>query len=182
MRPRPPRTEASVTPRRSFEAAYLAHHDALRRYVGRRIHPDDVDDVVGQTFATAWRRRDAQPGDPVLHRAWLLRIAGYEILNHRRGRRRRLALHERVAMLTTAQAAVHHDLPRLRGELLGPASEALLDQLDAHDRALLGLVAWCGVDLREAADLLGCSHEAARARLHRLRRRSQAFLDDLSRS
>ena len=42
---------------------YELHATTIQRYVARRVEPDAVDDIVAETFATAWRRlpRDVDP-------------------------------------------------------------------------------------------------------------------------
>jgi RNA polymerase sigma-70 factor (ECF subfamily) len=121
----------------------------------------------------AWRLRDVSPTHPDGHRAWLLRIAGFEVLNQRRSRRRRSALHDRLAVRLGPDDLVHVDPPRFRGEILTPETQALVAALSEEDWTLLALVAFEGLDLREAAEAVGCSHAAARMRMHRLRRRAR---------
>ncbi|MFV0405625.1 MAG: sigma factor [Propioniciclava sp.] len=41
-------------------------------YVRRRCSDDDADDIIAETYLTAWRHREALPQDPV---PWLLRAA-----------------------------------------------------------------------------------------------------------
>jgi DNA-directed RNA polymerase specialized sigma24 family protein len=38
-----------------FGVLFRRHHVAVRHYVTRRAWPEAVDDVVAETFLTAWR-------------------------------------------------------------------------------------------------------------------------------
>lgn len=48
-----------------FTDVYRAHYDDVLRFVRRRAHPMNVDDIVGETFLAAWRRRSELPEDRV---------------------------------------------------------------------------------------------------------------------
>jgi DNA-directed RNA polymerase specialized sigma24 family protein len=77
-----------------FEGWFREHHLAVRRFAYRRVSDDVVDDVVAETFLTAWRRRDELVGDPL---PWLLAVARRVCANHLRSRGRRVALLGRLA-------------------------------------------------------------------------------------
>ncbi|MEL7208597.1 MAG: RNA polymerase sigma factor, partial [Actinomycetota bacterium] len=124
-----------------------------------------ADDVVSETFATAWRRRaDIRPGQPPL--PWLYGIAANVLRNQWRSRGRALRLVDRLHHdpLTT-----HHD--PLDIEFPDPALHAALDRLSFDDRELLRLVAWEELSHAEVAATLGCSVNAVGIRLHRARKR-----------
>ena len=76
-------TEIPEHERTAFEALYAEHYWALLRYAVRRT-PDreSARDLVADTFATAWQRRDRMPPDRTL--PWLYRIAGNLLANRRR--------------------------------------------------------------------------------------------------
>lgn len=50
----------------TFTALYDAHYSDVLRFVRRRAHPLVVDDIVGETFLAAWRRRAELPADSFL--------------------------------------------------------------------------------------------------------------------
>ncbi len=60
---------------------------------------------------------------------------------------------------------------------LREAFSAAFAGLEEHEREVLRLVAWDGLDVREAAQVLGCSQGAFRVRLHRARRKLTRRLD-----
>ncbi|MGW2933149.1 RNA polymerase sigma factor [Streptomyces sp. NPDC001156] len=76
-----------------FTDVYRAHYEDVLRFVRRRAHPMNVDDIVGETFLAAWRRRSGLPEDP---RPWLFGTARNAMLNAHRGQRRQTAVAVRV--------------------------------------------------------------------------------------
>lgn len=151
--------------RRRFEDVYAACHGPVLGYALRRTDSsDDAADVVAETFLTAWRRLDEVPaGDAA--RLWLYGVARRVLANMRRGRRRRLALADRLR----AELAAGYRPPEVTGERA--EITRVFRSLPEADRELLALAAWEGLDPGQIAVTLGCSRNAARIRLHRARRR-----------
>ena len=136
----------------------------LLGYALRRVgSPDDASDVVGETMLVAWRRIDEVPDDGTA-RLWLYGVARRVIANHRRGqlRRGRLAerLHHAVAEITPDPAALSDATAIIRQGLA---------TLSDDDRELIMLIAWDGLEPREAAIVLGVPARTVRTRLHRAR-------------
>jgi RNA polymerase sigma-70 factor (ECF subfamily) len=147
---------------REFDALFQAHYPELRRFALRRIeNRAGAEDVLAETFAVAWRRREQMP-DRAL--PWLFGICHKVIANHRRASNRRLRLLHRLAATPTA-------LGRDPAEILAERSEiaAALARLSEPQREVLRLVAWEGLSAADAAAALGCSPAAFRVRLHRAR-------------
>jgi Sigma-70, region 4 len=94
------------------------------------------------------------------------------IANQRRSRRRRFALHERLAL--EAASVPHEPPPADREETL--VHEALR-RLGPRDREVLLLAEWEGLSPAQIAAVLGCLTVTARGRLHRARRRFRALFD-----
>jgi len=147
-----------------FEDLFICHHDAVLRYVVRRLDiREDAADLVAETFLIAWRRLDDVPGAQAL--PWLYGVARRVLANHRRGETRRHGLADKLrddlrAMPVEAEPALE----------LQHAAE-VFRQLSDADRELLSLVAWEGLDTAQLAAALGCSRNTAGVRLHRARRR-----------
>jgi RNA polymerase sigma-70 factor (ECF subfamily) len=147
---------------REFDALFQEHYPDLRRFAMRRVeNRAGMEDVLAETFAIAWRRREQMP-DRAL--PWLFGICHRVIANHRRASRRRLRLLARLATNPT-------DLGRDPAEILAERSEigAALAGLSESQREVLRLVAWDGLSAADAAAALGCSSAAFRVRLHRAR-------------
>ncbi len=114
-----------------FEHCFDAHYGRIFAFVLRRVRGQDgAEDVVAETFAIAWRRRDRIP-DPAL--PWLYGIAANVIANQRRASARRQNLDRRlvgeagIAAPRTDPAELFGD----RDELAGAFA-----RLDEAERAL----------------------------------------------
>jgi len=150
-----------------FEQLFREHYDSVYRYASRRVRSDAVQDVVSETFLTAWRRYGELRGDPL---PWLLGVARRLTANHLRATARRDALHDRLSRERPAQARVGLETDA-ESRLY-----AALSTLPERDREALMLTAWDGLEHRVAASVLGCSSGAFTVRLHRARRKLQRAL------
>lgn len=158
----------SDRPEQRFDQLWQDHAPAVVRYARRHVLPDEVEDVVAETFVVAWRRLDEVPAYGL---PWLLGVARNTSANIRRSRRRQEALSDRIAF--------HHDDEPVWPETDGDdAVTAALHRLSDADRELLTLIAWDGLAPAEAADSLGCSRTALKVRLHRARTRFAALLGE----
>src|SRR5919198_2216379 len=156
--------EGGVEPRTArFDAAFEAHYAkvlafAMRRMEGRQA----AEDVAGETFAVAWRRKEAIPDVPL---PWLYGIAVRVIANERRASTRRRQRERRYAIDPDRSGRDPADVVSSR-DVITAAFAALTES----QREVLRLVAWEGLDNRTAASVLGCSQGAFALRLYRARR------------
>jgi RNA polymerase sigma-70 factor (ECF subfamily) len=160
-------TPATDIYRGRFEACFRDHYAQLLAFTLRRIAARELaEDVVSDTFAVAWRRRDRIP-DPAL--PWLYAIAANVIANQYRSTRRRHDLDLRLAHEAAASGAPAADPAEALAhrDAFTVAFAALTDP----EREVLRLVAWDGLGVGESALVLGCSPGAFRVRLHRARRK-----------
>jgi RNA polymerase sigma-70 factor (ECF subfamily) len=155
--------ETNEEGRARFDACFEAHYAEVLAYAMRRVEQRaTAEDVLAETFAVAWRRRDAIPA-PAL--PWLYAIAARVIANQMRSSRRRLRLGRRLAAQPPRRG---HDPSEVIGE-----HDALVEafsRLSDSQRELLSLVIWEDLATSDAAAALGCSPTAFRVRLHRARR------------
>jgi RNA polymerase sigma factor (sigma-70 family) len=159
-----------------FTLLYRTHYDSILGYAARRTDPATARDVAADTFLVAWRRLADVPRDPETVRLWLYGVARRTLANAERSRGRS----ERVAaklLATTDPAGLTPDLAdgvveraRIR-EALGTLSEV--------DQEALRLVAWEGLDLAGAAQVMGCSRSTMTVRLHRARNRMAKALSQI---
>jgi RNA polymerase sigma factor (sigma-70 family) len=150
-----------------FTEVYRAHYGDVLRFVRRRAHPMNVDDIVGETFLAAWRRRGELPDDP---RPWLFGTARNLMLNAHRGMRRRSAL---VVHIQQSAPAGRHE-PGVDATAEADSRMDLVaawQSLAPADQEVLALHVWEGLDARGAAKVLGCTRAAYAMRLTRARRR-----------
>ena len=155
--------------RRQFVDYYEQHYWPVVRYLRRRNSAAPARDLAAETFLVAWRRSDQalERGLP-----WLLRTASLTLRNWERSQRRGDNLVQRIGAQqpdTDADPALAHgDRQWVRDAVR---------QLPMKDRELLLLVTWEGLEVRDAARVVGCSPAAAAVRLHRARRRLRALLE-----
>lgn len=146
-----------------FDRAFNEHSARLLAYALRRVPSrDEAEEVVAETFAVAWRRNDAMPDDPL---PWLYGVAARAIKNQHRSSRRLSRLRGKLAGEPAAPGPDHV-------EILGDRDvfNTAFGELSASQREVLRLVAWEGLDGRDAAAALDCSETAFKVRLHRARR------------
>ena len=153
----------------SFRIIYDDSYDDLWRYCLRRCATaTHAEDVLGETFAVAWRRFDELP-DPPATRPYLFGIARNLIRDHHRRAGRDDRLTARLQQATRTRAAERHD--RDAGdEDLAVVVEAL-HELSHEDQEILRLAAWESLPHAEIAIALACSVNAVGIRLHRARKR-----------
>jgi RNA polymerase sigma factor (sigma-70 family) len=154
---------ADLSRRRArFRALYDANYTHVLGYALRRTATrEDAEDVVAETFLTAWRRLEEMPVGSGA-RPWRYGVARKVLANQRRGDVRRTRLRGRL----------HAADERAPGAELETAGVAVaFHRLSDRDREVLALAAWEELDAGEIAMVLGCSRNAARIRLHRARRR-----------
>jgi RNA polymerase sigma factor (sigma-70 family) len=157
---------------RRFESCFREHYAAVLAFAIRRL-PDraTAEDAAAETFAVAWRRRELIPDDP---RPWLYGIALRVAANQRRSGERRQRLGERLEHEASSRPTAPEPADAMDRR---DAFTRAFERLSEPEREVLRLVAWDGLDTREAAGVLGCSAAAFRVRLHRARRRLAKHLE-----
>lgn len=161
---------------------FECHYDAVFAYAGRRIGPDRASDIAADVFAVAWRRIGDIPAEH--EKPWLISTARNLIRQDKKQQFRRQEMETR-----------HQALERPLAEPADPASHIVeqhrvaqaLAKLSEADRELVTLVAWDGMSLAEAAQILDCKPGTARVRWMRARNRlveilgvEDALADDAS--
>lgn len=152
-----------------FARIYEAHYRSVVAYAQRRsLSIADADEIVSETFLTAWRRLDVVPaGDEAL--PWLFAVARRVIANRRRADRRRSDLRARLARQRDT------DGPGVDAGLMATEEQRRvlesLSRLKFDDQELLRLVAWEDLSHRQVGQVLGCTEAAVAVRLHRARAR-----------
>ena len=146
-----------------FTGLYEATADRVMSFCLRHLPPSAAEDVVSDTFLTAWRRLDVVPDEPL---PWLLVTARNLIRNQYRSQARAFELTDRLSQVTKLAAEPADVTAERRGEIL-----TALGGLSDDDREALLLTAWDGLSGAEAAEVLGITHGALRVRVHRARRK-----------
>lgn len=144
-----------------FEDFYGRYVDRVASYVLRHTSLRDAEDIVGETFTVAWRKRIERLDDPM---PWLI-VTARNVT--RQVRRREVSAGEITARLidlieTSSPSA---EITALRRREI---TEALAG-LDEVSREALLLTTWDGLSGIDAARVLGITPGALRVRVHRAR-------------
>lgn len=149
---------------------YDAHARSLHRYLARRLDTASADDLVGETFLTAWGQRHRYDPARAPARAWLFGIATNLARRHSRTEARSLRAVVRDGMRPTGQAGpdvVAAD--RADADSQFKLIAGAIARLRHQERDVLLLVAWADLTPTEAAAALDIHVQTARTRLHRAR-------------
>jgi RNA polymerase sigma-70 factor, ECF subfamily len=139
----------------------------ISSYLVRRCDRSDVEELASRVFEIAWRKRSQAPEGYEL--AWLYRIAGFVVSNHRR----------------SIQSATNF-LMRFKPSDFAPSAEdiALADlelsaawkKLSNFEREAISLTAFEGLSNQEAAKVLEIGPNAFTQRLAKARKALKANL------
>jgi RNA polymerase sigma-70 factor (ECF subfamily) len=166
MRPLEDRSPEPDIYRDRFERCFDQHYVRIFAFAARRVSGrESAEDVVADTFAIAWRRRDRIPEEAL---PWLYAIAANVIANQYRSSHRRHNLDERLAREASVAAPGIDPADSLGGR---DELAAAMARLEEAEREVLRLVAWEGLSTGDGARVVGCSPGAFRVRLHRARRK-----------
>jgi RNA polymerase sigma-70 factor (ECF subfamily) len=174
---RPPTLDAAPDGARAarFTTVATAVWEPLQRYLRRRAHPDDVDDIAAEALTVMWRRLDDIPTGAEI--PWCYSIVRRCLANHRRGNARRRNLIQRITGRGDMSTGRTLD-PSSIVDDTDPALRAALAQLSVDDRELLTLWAWEQLSVTEIAVALDANVNTISVRLRRARQRLVDHLGD----
>jgi RNA polymerase sigma-70 factor, ECF subfamily len=152
-----------------FAALFDRHAPYIHRYLARRLGEQHADDLVGETFLTAFRRRETfQPAHRDA-RPWLYGIATNLIAQHRRDEIRAYRL--RQVVIAEPETVCHAD--RVAADVTAAALRdtltSALGGLSAGDRDVLLLITQEELTYDQVAAALKIPVGTVRSRLHRAR-------------
>ncbi|MFI6908740.1 RNA polymerase sigma factor [Nonomuraea sp. NPDC050394] len=158
----------------AFADLFTRHAPALRRYVARRLGPALADDIVSDTFLTAFRRRGRYDLSHPDARPWLYGIAARLVSRHRRVEIRFYRALVRSGVDEIAEPYAERVDDWVAAQQAGLA-EALME-LSPGDREALLLVAWADMSYEDVARALDIPIGTVRSRLNRARTRTRQAL------
>jgi RNA polymerase sigma factor (sigma-70 family) len=169
--------EVSLGDPEAFTALFDRHAGPLYRYVVTLVGRPHAEDVVGETFATAFRSRRAYDLSRADARPWLFGIATNLARHYWRSedrRRKRECAPPSVVDVSGdhSEEAVSNVFFQGHAEVIGRA----LTQLDDGYREVLLLVAGPGFSYEEVSIVLGIPVGTVRSRLSRARRQLRELL------
>ena len=145
-----------------FVATFRSHLQDISKYLTRRVEISQVEDLASEIFEIAWRKRESCPQGFEL--AWLYKIAGFVVSNHRRKLSRRAVM---VPLLDHDRSAPSAEDVALDGSAVAQA----FDELSAKDRQVLSLLVFEQLSIKEIAVVLGITENNTSQRLKRARER-----------
>ena len=124
-------------------------------YVAGRLDRQTAEDIVSETFLTAFTRRHRFDPDRGSLRPWLFGIATNLVNRHRRKEARRYRTLSRVPPEPAAEGPENRVLDAVAAGRLQPRLARALTRLSAGERDVLLLVALAGLSYEEVAEALG---------------------------
>ena len=161
---------ASLVDAGAFSVLFDRHAGSVHRYVAKRVGRDVAEDLVGETFATAFRSRDRFDLTRPDARPWLFGIATNLIRHHWRSEDRRVRRERAAGGVRPAGDPSEDVLSRLFFRSQSAPIARALGQLDAASLDVLLLVAGPGLSYEEVARTLDIPVGTVRSRLSRARR------------
>jgi RNA polymerase sigma-70 factor (ECF subfamily) len=166
----------------SFDELFETYEKPIRGYVLRMVGDETVaDDLTQEIFVKVHRKLDSFEGKSKLS-TWIYRVATNACLDHFRS-----GAHKRGKTTVSLDGDLQPEetpLPDngpavddavIRKEMGGCVRE-FVDALPGNYRAVVVLHDFQGLKNREIAEVLGCSLDTVKIRLHRARRRLEASL------
>lgn len=152
----------------AFAEVHARHVDRVYRHCYARLgNRSDAEEAANQVFLEAWRKRariEVGEGGVV---PWLLAVAGNVARNHLRGRRRAVALVNRLHHPGTGHDHGADVDARLDADRHAAALRRALATLRPLSQDVVALCAIEGLSYREAAEVLGIPIGTVRSRLSR---------------
>jgi RNA polymerase sigma factor (sigma-70 family) len=159
-----------------FAVLFDRHAPHIHRYLARRAGREVADDLVAETFLTAFAKRDRYDLGYSDARPWLYGIATNLVGQHRRDEARQY----RIRQSAVAEPEVPDHADRVAAGVTAEAMRALLDAalaaLPAGDRDVLLLIAWEQQTYQEVSRALAIPAGTVRSRLHRARTKVRQVL------
>lgn len=165
--------------REAFGRIFDRHAKAVYNYLFRRTADwSEAEDLTSTVFLHAWRRRSETVLDRDSALPWLLGIADRLLSNAWRRLRRAEALLHRLVSHGEPPVGDHADRVAVLVDDERRMSEIhrALARLPRHEREVVELCVWSGLDQQAAAATLQVAVGTVKSRLHRARRRLGADL------
>ncbi len=153
---------AQAGDRDAFHQLVTLYQERLMYYVHHLIHDrDQSGDVLQEIWLDVYRKL-GQLRAPGAFRVWLYRCAHHRAMNHLRRRRAEAHAREDLAASSTSVDAWNEFELLENAELVHVA----LEKLSENHREIMVLRFVEGMDVKELAEVIGCSEGTAKSRLH----------------
>ena len=162
-----------------FGEIFDRHAQAIFRFLGRRIGPDDAGDLLSEVFLAAFEARMRYDRDRPSALPWLYGIASNLLNKHYRHRASELRVLERMLVQSDPHDHAESVAASVDAQVQLRAVAKLLEELPAGERDALLLYAWEDLTYAEVAGALGVPTGTVRSRLNRVRQRLRAATDEI---
>jgi len=172
--------EASLVDPGAFSRVFDRHAGSVHRYLSKRVGHAVAEDLVGETFATAFRSRASYDLTYPDARPWLFGIATNLTRHHWRSEGRRLVREANHGLASVVEPDTSEEVAeRLFFEAQGTPIVDALAQLEPAQRDVVLLVAGPGLSYEEVSAALGIPVGTVRSRLARARGQLRELLGDV---
>ena len=168
--------ELSLSSPDAFAALFEGHARSVHRYLVKRVGPQNAEDLLGETFVTAFRARGNYDLSRDDARPWLFGIATNHARHFWRSEgRQRSRVSPGLADVTVPDHGDEATSSAFFAAQEGAVARALAQLDDAHLDVLL-LVAGPGLTYEEVSVALGIPIGTVRSRMSRTRQRLRELL------
>jgi RNA polymerase sigma-70 factor (ECF subfamily) len=156
----------------AFGQLYDRHAQAIYAFLYRRTGSwSDAEDLTSTVFLHAWRRRAEVVLDRDSALPWLLRTADYTVRNEWRAKLRyRRAVAAAHVLVDHVRDHADDVAGRLDDDRRIQQAQASLKHLPKHEREIVELCIWAGLDQQAAAVALDVPLGTVKSRLSRARK------------
>jgi RNA polymerase sigma-70 factor (ECF subfamily) len=170
---------ASLRDAAAFGPVFERHHLVIWRYLARSAGRQVADELAGEVFLIAFRRRASFDAEKGSVRAWLYGIAANQLReqSRRAARRRRAVLRLAGRREATHPAPAADEASVLVGQAETDSVVQCLNGLGESDREILLLFAWERLTYEEIAAALAVPVGTVRSRLARARGRLRQAME-----
>ena len=162
-----------------FGEIFDRHAQAIFRFLGRRIGPDDAGDLLSEVFLAAFEARTRYDRSRPSALPWLYGIASNLLNKHYRHRASELRVLERMLVQSDPHDHADSVTASVDAQVQLRAMAKVLEELPAIERDALLLYAWEELTYDEIAGALGVPTGTVRSRLSRARSRLRAATDEI---
>ena len=167
---------ASLFDPRQFAIVFDRHAGTVFRFLVRRVGRDTADELLGDTFRTAFEVRITFDIGRDSARPWLYGIANNLVAKHRRTEARRLRATARLLVERADDALQDGVVAALDAHALWPDVLVAIAELPEPERDALLLYVWEELGYEEIASALSVPIGTVRSRLNRARVRLRELL------
>jgi RNA polymerase sigma factor (sigma-70 family) len=170
----------SLVDAQAFGVLFQRHAPHIHRYLVLRLGRQVADDVLGDTFVAAFRRRHSYDLSRPDARPWLYGIATNLVGEHRRAEAREFRLQQAIVPDRDHYGHADQVAGTVTAQAARPALNRALADLADGDRHVLLLIAWGELTYEEVATVLEIPVGTVRSRLNRARTKVKEALGSAS--